>query len=314
MKKEKFLATIILLLCLISVGLAVYLILLQKIEISDQANFPTALLLEKKKIAVVNIYGAIQSQGERAWTKYVDGAEQIVEQLKGLSKDNSIGAVVLRINSPGGSVAAVQEIYEQILRLKHSGKKVVASFGDISASGAYYIACGADKIVSNPGSLVGSIGVIISTPNLKGLLEKLGVEYKVIKSSQHKDIGSVFRKMTEEEQRLLQGVVDNAYHQFFNVVSANRKAIKKEDLVTIADGRIFTGEQAKRVGLVDELGSCQQAIKIAAELAEIEGEPTVIKIEDPFKKLFNLIENKYNPFKELEHSTEAALLEYRYQP
>lgn len=313
MNREKFLGGSILLLCIISVILGLYLILLQKGEMADSSNFPSALLLEKKGVAVVNIYGAIQGQDQSVWSK-MDSAEQILDNLKRISKDPKIGAVIIRINSPGGTVAAVQEIYEGVLKLKQVGKKVVVSIGDIAASGGYYIACAADKIVANSGSLTGSIGVIISIPNIKGLLDKFGVTCNTIKSSTHKDIGSMYRKMTDEEQGLLQGVVDSAYHQFLQVVSINRKAIKREQLSTIADGRIFTGSQAKQVGLIDELGTYEDAIKIAAKLAGIEGEPEIIKDEEPLKRLFEMIKGQHSSFESLANRTETALLEYRYEP
>jgi len=314
MKKEKLIITIILLLCMSSICLAIYSIFLRQEEIKERALFPKGLLPEKKKIGVVYIYGMISFPSDTTgFYKRLHGTEYIISQLKKFQKDNNIAAVILRINSPGGTVAAVQEIYQQVQNLKKAKKKVVVSVGDIAASGAYYIACAADKIVANHGSLTGSIGVIMSLPNIGGFLEKIGVRVTIIKSGKHKDIGSLLRDMSEEEKRLLQGVIDNAYSQFFNVVAKNRHKIKKEELMKIADGRIFTGEQAKQTDLIDELGTYEDAIKLTAKLANIEGEPVIVEEEKPLKLLFDFMEIK-SPIKKLEENSTKVLLEYRYLP
>jgi len=314
MKKEKLIITIILLLCVISIGVGLYSILLRKDEIAKEALFPTTLLPEKKKIGVVYIYGTIRFP-EDSYSLYERGqeTEYIIKQLKKFQKDDNILGVILKINSPGGTVAAVQEIYQQVQNLKKAKKKVVVSIGDIATSGAYYIACAADKIVANHGSLTGSIGVIMSLPNIQGFLEKVGVKFNIIKSGQYKDIGSALRDMSEEEKKLLQGVIDNAYHQFLNVVAKNRTKIKKERLMSIADGRIFTGEQAKEVGLIDELGTYEEAIKLTAKLANIKGEPIIVEGEKPLERLLDFIEFK-SPFKKLQEDSTKVLLEYRYIP
>ncbi len=314
MKKENLIITIILLLCIASIGVGVYSILLRKSEIVEEALFPKGLLPEKKKIGVVNIYGMISFPADTSgFYPRASGTEYIIRQLKKFQKDTSICAVILRINSPGGTVAAVQEIYQQVQNLKKAKKKVVVSIGDIAASGGYYIACAADKIVANHGSLTGSIGVIMSLPNIQGFLEKVGVRFNVIKSSEHKDIGSPFRNMSEEEKMLLQRVIDNAYHQFFNVVAENRNKIGKEELMKLADGRIFTGEQAKQVKLIDELGTYEDVIELTAKLANIEGEPVIVEEEKPFRRLLDFIEIK-SPIEKLQEDSTKALLEYRYIP
>ncbi len=198
------------------------------------------------------------------------GADYIVQELKRLRQNPNIKAVVLRINSPGGSVGAVQEIYSELLKLKESGKKLVASQAEVSASGGYYLAVAADKIVSNPGTVTGSIGVIIPVTNFEGLFGKIGVQVEVIKSSEHKDIGSSSRALTDEERIILQDMVDSAYQQFLDAVKKGRSAVMTEEKIKeVADGRIMTGAQAKEVGLIDELGNLEDAINIAAELAGI---------------------------------------------
>ncbi|MEW6095229.1 MAG: signal peptide peptidase SppA [bacterium] len=314
MKKEKLIITIILLLCIISIGVGIYSILLRKDEIAEEALFPKTLLPEKKKIGVVHIYGMISfPEDASGFYKRLHGTEDIIRQLKKFQKDDSICAVILKMNSPGGTVAAVQEIYQQVQNLKKAKKKVVVSIGDIATSGAYYIACAADKIVANHGSLTGSIGVLMSLPNIEGFLEKVGVKFNIIKSGTHKDIGSAFRGMSEEEKSLLQGVIDNAYHQFFNVVAKNRTKIEKEKLIKIADGRIFTGEQAKEAGLIDELGTYEEAIKLTAKLANIEGEPVIVEEERAFKRLLDFMEIK-NLFEKLQEDSTKVRLEYRYIP
>lgn len=221
-------------------------------------------------IAIVNIYGPIQMQSSGFLEVFPAGADYIVQELQRLRENSNIKAVVLRINSPGGSVGAVQEVYSELLRLKKNGKKLVASQAEVSASGGYYLAAAADKIVSNPGAVTGSIGVIIPVTNFEGLFGKIGVQVEVVKSGSHKDIGSSSRALTDEERKILQDMVDSAYQQFLDVVIKGRSAVMAEDKVKeVADGRIMTGAQAKEVGLVDELGNLEDAVNIAADLAGI---------------------------------------------
>jgi protease-4 len=215
-----------------------------------------------EKVAVINVEGIILD------------SKDVIEELKTYSKDSSIKAIVLRINSPGGAVAPAQEIYKEIQRVKRK-KKIVASMGSVAASGGYYIACPADRIVANPGTLTGSIGVIMEIPNFEGLLKKIGVETQIIKSGKHKDIASVFKSLTPEEREILQSVLDDVHEQFIKAVSESR-GIEYEEVKKLADGRIFTGKKAKELGLVDVLGNLQDAIKLAGELSGIKGEPQVI--------------------------------------
>jgi len=213
---------------------------------------------------------------------------RIMRNLETCKKDPRIKAIVLRINSPGGEVVPCQEIHQQI---KGMNKPTVASFGTVAASGGYYIACACDKIIADPGSITGSISVLMEFLNLTELTKKIGVKFEVVKSRKHKDIGSPFREMTEEEKKLLKGVVDDVYEQFVDAVVEGRK-LPRNEILQIADGRIFSGRQAKNLGLVDEIGTLQDAIKEAANLAGIEGEPEVIRFREffisPIRRLLGL--------------------------
>jgi protease-4 len=171
-------------------------------------------------------------------------------------------------------VGASQEIYQEVVKAR-GVKPVVASFGGVAASGGYYVACGADKIVANPGTITGSIGVVMQFANLEELMKKIGYKGYVIKSGPHKDIGSPFREMKPEEKELLQEVIDTVHRQFVRAVAEGRK-IPIEQIMPIADGRIFTGEQAQTMGLVDELGNLEDTIELAAQMAGIKGKPSVI--------------------------------------
>ena len=206
--------------------------------------------------------------------KIISDSYPVVDQLVEYGRDDSIKAVVVRVDSPGGGVVPSQEIYNAILSLKKK-KRVVVSMGSVAASGGYYIACAADEIVANPGTITGSIGVIAHFSNVEELLKKIGLKSSIIKSGKYKDIGSPLREMTQDEKRLFQGVIDDIYDQFIEAVSTNRNITKKK-VADIADGRIFTGRQALKMKLVDFLGDKEYAINLAAKLSGIEGEPEVI--------------------------------------
>ncbi len=214
-------------------------------------------------------------------------------QLKTYAKNPFIKAIVLRIDSPGGGVSASQEIYNEINKVKTKGKKIVVSMGAVAASGGYYISCPADIIVANPGTLTGSIGVIMEYPMVEELLKKLGIKMEVIKSREHKDIGSPFRKMTEREKQLLSNVVTDIYQQFVDVVSTNRN-LSKDKVLDLADGRILSGQQAQKLGLVDSLGSYEDAIRIASNMVGISGEPYIIKERPKFSLLKRLFSRSLN--------------------
>ncbi|MCS7257930.1 MAG: signal peptide peptidase SppA [candidate division WOR-3 bacterium] len=203
-------------------------------------------------------------------------ARSVVRQLKKYARVPDIKGIVLRIESPGGGVVAAQEIYNELKRTKERGKKIVVSMGSVAASGGYYIATPADLIIANPGTITGSIGVIMNFPIVEELLKKIGIKFETIKSDKYKDIGSPFRPLTEKERALLYGVTQNIYEQFLNAIIENRK-IPYDSLIKIADGRILSGAQAKQYGLVDSLGSYEDAIKITANLCGIKKEPKIIK-------------------------------------
>lgn len=251
--------------------------------------------------------------GERLALVRVEGpildSKDVIDELKGHVKDPSIKAIVLRIDSPGGAVAPSQEIYEEI-RKAVTKKKVVVSMGSVAASGGYYIASPATRIVANPGTLTGSIGVIMEIPNVEGLMNKIGVKTEVIKSGRHKDIASVFRGIKKEEREILQGVLDNVHEQFIKAVAEGRKMLI-EDVKRIADGRVFTGEQALKAGLVDEIGNLEDAIKAAAKLTGIKGEPSVVSKEERFS-LIHILRDKMP--KEFSDMVPSVKIKYMFAP
>jgi protease IV len=213
-------------------------------------------------VGVLNIEGVLRS------------SQEIVRQAEEFSRDEGIKAVVVRIDSPGGGVTPSQEIYESLAELKKK-KKVVVSMGSVAASGGYLIACAADKIVANPGTITGSISAIMHFANAEALLKKIGLKSLAVKSGKFKDIGSPTRPMTDEEEALIQGLVDDIYDQLLEVISRDRK-IPKETLRKMADGRVFTGRQALKLGLVDELGDLGYAVRLAGKISGIKGKPEVV--------------------------------------
>ncbi len=218
-------------------------------------------------------------------TGLIADSDATIDQLKKFAKDSSVKAIVIRINSPGGGVGPSQEIYEEVRKLR--GKKpVVSSMGAVAASGGYYIACGSQKIYANPGTITGSIGVIMQFVNVKELIEKIGIKGVVVKSGALKDAGSPLRDMTPEDRQYLQGVIDNVHSQFVHAVAEGRK-LDEEAVRRIADGRVFSGEQAKVLGLVDVLGNQEDAVAEAARMAKIEGEPRVVL---PPKKKISILD------------------------
>ncbi len=203
-------------------------------------------------------------------------SELVVNEVNDYSEDGSIKAIVLRIDSPGGGVVPSQEIFNAVRNAKREGKKVVASMGSVAASGGYYIAAAADRIVANPGTMTGSIGVKMEFANIEKLLEKIGVKGMVVKGGLYKDIGSPFREMTEGERKLLQDVIDDVHGQFIDAVAEGR-GLPKAEVAAIADGRILTGRQALSLKLVDQLGDLEDSIKLAGELAGIRGRPHIVE-------------------------------------
>ncbi len=278
--------------CFVITGLLVLLLFISLFLTLFQKNIPLG-----SRLALIRIEGPI-----------IDSKDAI-DEIKEYTKDKSIKAIVLRIDSPGGAVAPSQEIYEEVKKAV-SQKTVIVSMGSVAASGGYYIAAPATKIIANPGTLTGSIGVIMEIPNIEGLMNKIGIKTEVIKSGRHKDIASAFRTMGKEEREILQGVMDNVHEQFMKAVAEGRK-IKMEEVRKIADGRIFTGEQAKTIGLVDDLGTLEDAIKTAATLTGIKEEPVVVSKKDKLS-VIDLLRNKFP--KEMTDIFPTVKIKYLYSP
>jgi len=227
-------------------------------------------------IAVVDIKGVIVS------------AEKIAGQLTKYRQRSNIKGMIIRIDSPGGGSAAFQEIYREIRRVRESGIPVIASIASVGASGGYYAALGATKIMANPGSIVGSIGVIVDFPVAVELLNKIGVDFQTVKSGQYKDMGSPYREFTPEDEKQLDFVVQDIFDQFVTTIAAERGILKKK-LLKISDGRIFTGSQAKELSLIDTLGTFEDAVLMIAEMAGIQGRPKLVFSQKQKKTLFDIL-------------------------
>jgi protease IV len=222
------------------------------------------------KVAVVEVEGIIGADSGRGLD--TDGIIRVLGEYR---DDPAVRAVVLRINSPGGVVAPTQEIFNAVRRLREAKKPVVASLGSVAASGGYYVAVAADRIYASPGTLTGSIGVVMQLANLEGLLKKVGVEYVVVKAGAYKDVGNIARPMTPEERRILQALLDDVYDQFVTAVAEGR-GLDPQVVRGFAEGRIYSGRQAQGLKMVDELGGLQEAIEAAAKMAGLPAKPRVI--------------------------------------
>ena len=259
------------------------------------ALLPDLDFSSQDRVALIRIEGVILD------------AQATISELKQYSENPLVKAIVLRIDSPGGGVVPSQEIHDAVKRVKNkSNKAVIASMGTVAASGGYYIAAATDRIIANPGTLTGSIGVIMEMANFEGLMKKVGVEGVVIKSGRFKDVGSPLRKMSDEERKLLQSVMDDVHHQFIQAV-ADGRSLEVSDVEPLADGRIYTGRQAKEARLVDELGDLDDAIHIAADIAGMEGEPKVVEPRKRFS-FRDIIESRWaSVFPKLELNTGVKL-------
>jgi len=227
-------------------------------------------------IAVVDIKGMIVS------------AEKIADRINKLRLNSSIKGMIIRIDSPGGGSAAFQELYTEVKRVRESGIPVIASIASVGASGGYYVALGASKIIANPASVTGSIGVIIDFPVAVELMEKIGISMQTVKSGEYKDVGSPYREFTGKDQAYLETVVQDIYNQFVNTIEIERK-IDKNELLKISDGRIFTGSQALEYGLIDTLGTFEDAVLIIGEMAGIDGRPKLLFSQKQTMTLFDLL-------------------------
>ena len=219
------------------------------------------------KIAVISLTGSITAGGSSLFWGSAITPSSVREQLNKAEMDAAVKAIVLRVDSSGGAVAPCQEISAEIEKVKQS-KPVVVSMGSMAASGGYYISAKADKIVALPGTSTGSIGVISTIPNVKGLYDKLGIEMQTFTGGKHKDMYSGFRELTPEEEEIMQQMVDDYYEQFVGMVAESR-GLSKEEVRNLATGQLYTGDQARELGLVDELGGLDTAIDLAAELAGV---------------------------------------------
>jgi len=251
------------------------------------------------KIAVVNLDFTILS------------SESIVRQFNKFRDDKSIKAIILKVNTPGGGVAASQEMYEIIRKTRDKGKPVIVSISSLGASGGYYAPCGGSIIIADPGSLVGSIGVIMNLMNFKELAEKIGVSETIIKSGELKDAGNPFRDINEKDKEYFQDIVNDSYDQFLDVVSRERK-MDKEKLKEYANGRVFTGRQAKDIGLIDSLGTFEDAVRIAAGMAGIDGEPAIVRERERLSLTERILDGFSN--NELKSIKEELKNEFMNQP
>jgi protease-4 len=239
-------------------------------------------------------------------------SENIVRQFKRYRTNIGVNAIVFRIESPGGGVAASQEIYEEVKKTREYGKPVVVSMGSVAASGGYYVAIGANRIVANPGTITGSIGVISQFMHVNELLNKIGVSSTTIKSGKLKDAGSPFRSMDADDKRYFQEMIDDVHDQFISAVADERK-IEKASVKKIADGRVYTGRKAYELHLIDTLGTYQDAIRIAADLAGISGTPKIIK-EKKKERLADMLfgEVRQEVTRWREEFVNQSIVQYRY--
>lgn len=239
------------------------------------------------RVAVIEVFGGIYD------------SEPIVRQLKRWGDSRSVKAILLHVDSPGGAVAPSQEIYAEILRVREEEEKIViVSMSSLGASGAYLISCAADKIMANPGTITGSIGVLMQFPTVGKLFDKIGIKYEKIKSGELKDVGSVDRRMTREEREMLRDMVMDTYEQFVDVVAEGR-GMDREEVYALADGSVFSGRQAYKLNLVDTLGGFEDAIRLAADLAGISDEPKTVKEFKPKRSIWDLLGSIFGEVEEI---------------
>ncbi|RMD99646.1 MAG: signal peptide peptidase SppA [Calditrichaeota bacterium] len=270
---KKF-SEILMLLLLIFAGIIFISAIISVFFKPDNTGLPYPLTGEK--IGLVEIKGVILD------------SESTVRTISRYREDDNIKAILVRIDSPGGGVAASQEIYQALKRAREQGKIVVASMSSVAASGGYYIACAADTIVANPGTTTGSIGVILDFFDVSELLKKIGLRFNVIKSGKFKDTGNFDHPMTPQERAYLQRFVNDAFGQFVEVVASER-GMPREQVLKLADGRVFTGRQAWKNGLIDVLGTYEDSVDLVARMAGISGKPHIVRPTKRRKTLFDLL-------------------------
>ncbi len=241
---------------------------------------------DRERIVILPIEGVISHQSNSIRG---DTVENLVATINGLKDQDDVKAVILRINSPGGSIGAVQDIYGALQKLKDKKKIIISSFGDVSASGGYYVASLSDKIYCQPGTLTGSIGVILQLPNFQGLLSKIGVSFEVIKSGEMKDAGSPFRQLRPEERAYFTEIMRDAFDQFYQAIKVGRK-LEDVALKPLADGRVFSGRMALKHKLVDNLGGLDDAVEEAKKLAGLESKKPLVIVHRDKRSLERLME------------------------
>lgn len=260
-KSTKWFLGILALLALFAVGFTLFI---ASFINSTSEKTETVTVGSGDRIAVIDLRGEITS------------SEEVIRQLKKYRGNSGVRAIVLHIDSPGGGVVASQEMYEEVRKTRDGGKPVIVAMGSLAASGGYYVSCGATRLVANRGTLTGSIGVISEFLQVKDALEKLGISLKTIKAGKLKDAGSPTKTMTDDDRAYFQALMDDVHRQFMDVVARERK-MTPEKVRGLADGRVFTGEQAVELGLVDTLGTFEDALRIAAGIAGINGEPSIVR-------------------------------------
>jgi protease-4 len=310
-KQRKITLAILIMLVLISIIAVVDI----STRVEKKRSLPTGLNMMPNGpgVAIVRIDGPIELTGPAGLMGKPSGAESVVRRLADIEKDSNIKAVVIRINSPGGTVAATQEIYHRIFSLRKKNIIVVASMGDIAASGGYYIASACNHIVANYGTITGSIGVIALSPNLKNLMDKFGIKMNVIKSGKYKDILATHRDMSIEERALLQELIDLSYHKFVSDIALGRN-MNQSDIYPIADGRVMSAQTALKYKLIDQLGTFEEAINKAKELAGLDSDAHVYEERlSPFNEIFSSINSLFTGhFFENRFTDTTYKIEYRY--
>jgi protease-4 len=271
-----------------------------------------ALLIGSKRSDYVGYHMGREKVGIIELVGIISESRTIIEKIKRFRDDDTVKAIVLRIDSPGGSVGPSQEIFREVRKTVEK-KKVIASMGSVAASGGYYVAAGADGIIANPGTITGSIGVMMGFTNFQKILEKAGLVSVVVKSCEYKDIGSPTREMTEKEADILQNVADRIHNQFIDAIASGRN-MDKDKVASFANGRIFSGEEAKELGLVDRLGNLEDAVEWAGRMAGIKGDISSVYIEDTKISLLKYIAEsslKHLVYRIIYPSLSA---DYMYQP
>lgn len=278
MRLDRIFALILIVLCLVA-SLGNWL---ERSTLSSEAEEERIGISTQANVALLEIYGIISDEPASTPLSVAStsNSNTLIEAIR-QAREDRVKAILLHINSPGGTAAASQAVYQELMRTRQETDiKIVASLGDIAASGGYYIASAADRIIANPATLTGSIGVIVNTQNISSLLDKIGVQIGNIKSGQYKDILSPYDELSAGERQIIETIVAQSYQQFLDAIVASRK-ITLEELKPLADGRIFTGEQAKQVNLIDSLGNYYDALQMTAELANITGKPKVRNYTSP---------------------------------